>query len=492
MKTIDVQDIEVHGKLYDDTEFGCLEWSHSEDRLLYIAEEKKTKSKSFFKQKHNKDDDENKQEIKMGMEDYINEEDWGETFTTRHHSVVCIMDILSEDVVVLDSIPEDVSPGQAIWSSDDNSVVCIGWKEVPRRLGIRYCTNRRCALYCIDLETAKCSMLSGEDKSVRSPRFSLDGNVLIFLENNSGGPHHVGIKLMKCDWKTKEVSVIVDVVESPKEKEFPGIYVFDFPSKCWFKNNVIFHTQWRSKQEIVLVNIMNGKVQLLTEDESIGSWKVLDVWNDKIVSYCCSPNKLPHIRFGELSINEENISICWHVVDTVDINISDIHWSVITLNPPVENKDYPGLDYEAIFIKPIVESSEPFPLIVWIHGGPHSAFTVGFHLYSLLFSRCGFYVLQINYRGSVGYGENSIYSLLGNIGSQDVQDVQYAVEKLLETENIDKNKLILFGGSHGGFLTVHLSGQYPDFYKLGICRNPVVDIAGKFTSFILCSLYYKK
>lgn len=481
IKTIDVQEIEVHGKIYDDGKFGCLEWSHNEDRLLYIAEQKKVKSKSFFKQRHKEDIDENKQEIKMGMEDYNSEEDWGENLVAKHHSVVCIINIISEDVVVLDSIPDDVSPGQAIWSLDDNYVVCIGWKELPRRLGIVYCGNRRCGLYCIDLETAKCTMLSEEDRNVHSPRFSLDGNILIFLENDSDGPHRVGNRLMKCDWKTKEISIIVDTVKSPKEKEFPGIYAFEFPAECWTKNNnyVIFHTIWRSHQEIILVNIMNGKIKLLTEDEKIGTWKVMDIWNNKIVACCSSPNKLPHIKFGELNINEESFSILWYTVDNVETSISDIHWSVITLNPPVENRDYPDLDYEAILIKPVLDTSNPLPLIICIHGGPHSAFTICFQLYSLLFARCGFCSLQINYRGSLGYGENSIYSLLGNIGTQDVQDVHHAVEKLIEKENIDKNKLILFGGSHGGFIAAHLCGQYPDFYKLSICRNPVIDISGK-------------
>lgn len=58
--------------------------------------------------------------------------------------------------------------------------------------------------------------------------------------------------------------------------------------------------------------------------------------------------------------------------------------------------------------------------------------------------------------------QESIYSLLGKIGTQDVQDVQTAVDTALEDHKfIDGSKIAVFGGSHGGFLTAHLTGQHP-------------------------------
>lgn len=52
---------------------------------------------------------------------------------------------------MLEGVPESVSPGQAFWAPGDTGVVFVGWWHEPFRLGIRFCTNRRSALYYVDL-----------------------------------------------------------------------------------------------------------------------------------------------------------------------------------------------------------------------------------------------------------------------------------------------------------------------------------------------------
>ena len=88
-----------------------------------------------------------------------------------------------------------------------------------------------------------------------------------------------------------------------------------------------------------------------------------------------------------------------------------------------------------------------------------------------IFYSLGFSVLLLNYRGSSGYGQDSVDSTAGNVGSADVQDCQQAAEYLVNQCGF-KN-VVLFGGSHGGFLTCHLIGQYPGFYKAAVGLNSV-------------------
>lgn len=63
-----------------------------------------------------------------------------------------------------------------------------------------------------------------------------------------------------------------------------------------------------------------------------------------------------------------------------------------------------------------------------------------------------------------------------SIGDYSSPSIQTAVLQVLKTEPIDPHKVVLCGGSHGGFLSCHLIGQYPEFYKSCIVRNPVVNI----------------
>lgn len=87
-------------------------------------------------------------------------------------------------------------------------------------------------------------------------------------------------------------------------------------------------------------------------------------------------------------------------------------------------------------------------------------------------------MLFINYRGSIGAGQASVNYLPGKIGQSDVADCMLGIEKALaQFPWLDSERLILVGGSHGGFLVTHLSGQYPDKFKVVVARNPVIDVA---------------
>lgn len=67
-------------------------------------------------------------------------------------------------------------------------------------------------------------------------------------------------------------------------------------------------------------------------------------------------------------------------------------------------------------------------------------------------------MLFVNYRGSTGLGKKYVELLPGNIGDFDVKDVYNAIQ----TNSLcSGRKLLLYGGSHGGFLVTHLSSQYP-------------------------------
>jgi acylaminoacyl-peptidase len=77
-----------------------------------------------------------------------------------------------------------------------------------------------------------------------------------------------------------------------------------------------------------------------------------------------------------------------------------------------------------------------------------------------------------------GYGQAELDTLPGRIGSQDVSDMHTATLAALEVNDVrlDTQRICVAGGSHGGFLTAHLLGQYPSLFRAGACRNPVINV----------------
>jgi acylaminoacyl-peptidase len=93
--------------------------------------------------------------------------------------------------------------------------------------------------------------------------------------------------------------------------------------------------------------------------------------------------------------------------------------------------------------------------------------------------KLGFKVLFVNYRGSTGFDEKFVNCLPGFVGDLDVKDVISCIDHLTTNGQIDAKRVVLFGGSHGGFLATHVIGQYPERgFAACVCRNPVTDMAG--------------
>ena len=136
------------------------------------------------------------------------------------------------------------------------------------------------------------------------------------------------------------------------------------------------------------------------------------------------------------------------------------------------------LPFEAVLVTPPfnpAKGSFP-PLLAFPHGGPHGCSTTAFMNQAAFYTACGFSTLFINYRGSTGFGQAALESLPGKCGRQDVDDCVAAIEAVASrtgaAQVCDRSNLHIQGGSHGGFLTTHLIGQFPDMFQTAAARNP--------------------
>ncbi|XP_054715591.1 acylamino-acid-releasing enzyme-like [Uloborus diversus] len=487
-KTFDLSKRKEHGKVNDNGVFSCLEWSANEKYLLYTAEAKKSKTESFFKDAYVENNDEQDKEKSQKGEENAFYEDWGETLVGAHHSVLCVLEIETGAITVIDvkeGETNTVSVAEAVWGPNDEAIVFIGYREFPQRLGIVYCQNRRSYLCSVNWRSKEIDFISEGNTCIISPHFSSTFENLFYLENKAGGPHRMCSMLRKMEWKTQSVETVVDLVFSAEGDSFPGIFATGFPPRCLTSDDklIFFSSIWRSCQVILCINTETSEVVKLGVEVNgykFSDCSVLDVCEDFIIASASSPDTEPCLVLGKIAFNGK-ISVTWFLLGTNSPSkIEEINWRVEKLTPVTPNPHYADLSYEMIVLTP--KENEESPVIMFPHGGPHSAFTTSFDILSAFFVKLGYTICKVNYRGSIGFGDSSVYSLLGNVGSQDVLDMQQAAEYMKNHLGFVKSNFAVFGGSHGGFLTAHLCGQYPDFYKAAVCRNPVIDLSAKVES----------
>ena len=110
----------------------------------------------------------------------------------------------------------------------------------------------------------------------------------------------------------------------------------------------------------------------------------------------------------------------------------------------------------------------PYPLIVSNHGGPHSAVGYGFDFKSQYFAANGYFVLQVNFRSSTGYGEKFLWGTWGAWGTKDGQDVMAGIDHVISRMPIDPHRVATIGHSYGGFMSNWLITQYPDRFAAAV------------------------
>ena len=89
----------------------------------------------------------------------------------------------------------------------------------------------------------------------------------------------------------------------------------------------------------------------------------------------------------------------------------------------------------------------------------------------------GYIVLNLDYRGSRGYGRDSRTGIYRQMGETEVQSGLAAVEYLVTEQGVDRERIGLFGGSYGGFFTLMSLFKHPGVFKAGAVRAPVTDWA---------------
>ncbi|XP_015496845.1 acylamino-acid-releasing enzyme isoform X3 [Parus major] len=426
--SVDLTALGKHGDVYTEGPFACLSWSRSETRLLYVAEKSWPKRQppcpwdvpgAAWPAAEDEDEDEEGKQ-------FVYHEDWGEALSTRSMPVLCVLDLEGLSLSVLEGVPEHLSPGQALWSPDDHGVVFVGWWHKPFRLGLSACSNRRSGIFHLDLASGCCELLSAENCSVCSPRLSPDGQRLLYLEGVVGGPHRQCLRLRMLTWQTRQTVTVLDVVQEPTEA-FAGLYIEVLPPQCWAADSrrAVLGTPQRSRTDLLLVDTDASTVTNLTAGSPEGCWELLTLQWDLLVATCSAPHHPPSLVVAVLPPAGQELPLGWVPVEDTP-TVPGITWKTLTVQPPCNGHGPAAQNtqaFEALLLSPS-DGIPPYPLVVCPHGGPHAVFDARWRPSMAALCQLGFAVLLVNYRGSLGFGQASISSLLSRVGEQDVADTQ--------------------------------------------------------------------
>ncbi len=128
-----------------------------------------------------------------------------------------------------------------------------------------------------------------------------------------------------------------------------------------------------------------------------------------------------------------------------------------------------------LLYKPARDGQTRLPAIVWVHGGPTGQDVEVFSPYVQFLCSLGFAVLEVNYRGSTGYGRPFQEANRFDIGGGDARDVAAGARFLAEDPDIDPGRILCGGGSYGGYMTYRQLTHFPELWAGGIAWVGITD-----------------
>ena len=136
-----------------------------------------------------------------------------------------------------------------------------------------------------------------------------------------------------------------------------------------------------------------------------------------------------------------------------------------------------GTKVQAFLTLPFGVDAKNLPLVVNPHGGPHGPRDYwGFDPQNQLLASQGIAVLQVNFRGSGGYGNAFEEAGYGKWGSEIQYDIIDATKKVIADGTVDKDRICIVGGSFGGYSALQSSALAPDLFKCAIGFAGVYDL----------------
>jgi len=315
---------------------------------------------------------------------------------------------------------------------------------------------RESEIYSVDVATGEVAQLTHRKGPDGQPTPSPDGKLIAYTGFDSTSDTWVDSKLyvMNADGSNSHV------ISGTLDRSPQGL--------MWAKDGsaVYFNAENEGSRNLYVASL-KGDVRPVTKGNQVLT--VTDIDNRGVavgvVSTAAKPNDVVTFDLKTPAATRQLTSVNDDVLFGKKIGAQDEIW--------VSTKD--GLKVQGWVVKPPdFDPAKKYPLILEIHGGPHSMYNVAFNFARQQQAADGYVVLYTNPRGSTGYGSMFGNAIKNAYPGKDFDDLMAAVDTVIGRGYVDTSNMFVYGCSGGGVLTAWTVGHTNRFAAAAsLC--PVID-----------------
>ena len=337
----------------------------------------------------------------------------------------------------------------ASFIADDDFKIRVGYKMLPSGEGEVYLFENG------SIEKATLfQKISSQDMLTTSPlHVSSDGTKLFMVD--SVGRNTSALMQITLDSNLREIiyendkADIDDYIVDTKTKMIQGVAT-NYLRKNWH----IIDDKIASDLDY-LSSLEDGELEIISRSLEDDKWIVVFTSSDAPVKYYLYDRKKQDAKFLFVS------------------NTAQASLTFAKMYPQII-KSRDGLDLASYLTIPrwLDNGSgiptTPVPLILYVHGGPNARDSWGFNSSIQWLANRGYGVLNVNYRGSVGFGKEFINAGDGQWARKMQDDLADGVQWAIDNNITQKDKVVIMGGSYGGYAALVGLTMTPDMYVAGI------------------------
>jgi dipeptidyl aminopeptidase/acylaminoacyl peptidase len=268
-------------------------------------------------------------------------------------------------------------------------------------------------------------------------------------------------------WSGNEIEPV-----APRAAEF-GVPQWAFGLSTYAfagKDRLICTFAEKGVSRLALLDVRTGALDVI--DTPYTWFASLHATEQRAVFVAGSPTDPPAVV--ELELSSRRIA---EIGRSTDLRVEA---GYVSIPEAIEFPTSGGLTAHAFYYPPVNRDFAPMdgekpPLIVKVHGGPTAATTNVFALGIQYWTSRGFAFLDVNYGGSSGFGRRYRERLRGNWGIVDVDDCVNGAQFLVARGDVDEHRLIITGGSAGGYTTLSAL-TFRDVFKAGASYYGIGDL----------------